>query len=198
MADQVLAGTDYRDLLVGGAGNDTLLGGLDSDVLLGGPGNDLLIGDPFKQTVPSPNPNALRLNDYLVGGAGNDVIYGDGAPQSVIWGNDTLRGGAGDDSLYGGGGNDVLYGGNGHNLMEGDLGADQFHPGHARGTVDTIPDFNFADGDRLVLDHGQRVVSITYSIFNAGADVHLSGGVEVIVQVYGSALPADGSWIVGA
>jgi Ca2+-binding RTX toxin-like protein len=82
--------------------------------------------------------------DTFVGGAGSDTLNG-GA------GNDALTGDAGDDKLNGGIGNDVLTGGN---------NADQFifnSALNAATNVDTIMDFNAADGaasnqDSIVLE----------------------------------------------
>ncbi len=81
-------------------------------------------------------------NDVINGQGGNDRIDGKS-------GNDHLRGGAGNDTLIGGAGNDVLTGG---------AGADRFlyntsaaFSASAIG-VDTISDFNRAQGDKIVLD----------------------------------------------
>ncbi|WP_160473530.1 calcium-binding protein [Cupriavidus sp. SW-Y-13] len=61
-----LDGGDGNDRLDGGTGNDSLNGGRGNDVLLGGDGNDSLSGGDG--------------NDILDGGAGNDRLYGgDGA-----------------------------------------------------------------------------------------------------------------------
>lgn len=197
MFDHQLTGGDGRDFLWAIFGNDTLAGGLGSDTLIGGFGSDTLIGDPGYQRVPSPVPGANVVNDFLSGGPGNDTLWGDGQFRSDFGGADTLHGGKGNDRLDGGPGNDQLYGDKGADTMTGGDGADHFHAGTDRAT-DLITDFNTAEGDKLVLAHGQHVVSITYNSVNGAADVHLTGGAEVIVQPLGvNAFPHDSSWIIG-
>lgn len=63
---------------------------------------------------------------------------------------DFIRGLGGNDTLAGGGGDDLLYGMSGANQLWGGIGADKFafRLGDA---VDSIPDFNAAEGDFLVL-----------------------------------------------
>jgi Ca2+-binding RTX toxin-like protein len=100
--------------------------------------------------------NGTSGNDILTGGLGNDILSG-------LAGNDTLDGAAGDDTLTGGVGADTLTGG---------LGADRFvytnisdslftatAPNNA---YDRIRDFNFGQGDRIVLS------GLPSSVFNAG------------------------------
>lgn len=72
------AGSDWADLLHGGAGNDSLSGGGRDDLLFGGAGNDRLLGGTG--------------TDYLFGGDGADRLEG-GA------GADFLKGGAGADTF---------------------------------------------------------------------------------------------------
>ncbi len=72
------AGSDWADLLHGGAGNDALSGGGRDDMLFGGAGNDRLLGGTG--------------TDYLFGGDGADRL--EGGP-----GSDFLKGGAGADSF---------------------------------------------------------------------------------------------------
>ncbi|MEO1800790.1 MAG: calcium-binding protein, partial [Cyanobacteria bacterium J06629_2] len=74
------------------------------------------------------------------GGEGNDSF--DASSTSV---DVTAYGGEGNDSLTGGSGNDLLEGGNGDNILTGGKGADTFVVGFDG--IDTIADFNFAEGD---------------------------------------------------
>lgn len=81
--NDMLEGSDARNILIGGAGDDDLSGNGGNDRIIAGVGDD--IG---------------------VGGAGADIMLG-GA------GNDDLDGGTGDDTLNGGAGSNVLTGGDG-------------------------------------------------------------------------------------
>ena len=76
-----------------------------------------------------------------VGTAENDVIYGTAK-------NDTMSGGDGHNYLFGGDGDDILVANGGVNELTGGHGGDTFliHAGH---DVDTIKDFNIAEGDKL-------------------------------------------------
>jgi len=76
--DNVLEGTDRKDLIFGFHGDDILDGGAGNDILFGG-----------------------RGHDWLFGGAGNDILFGSK-------GNDFLDGGNGNDLLLGGKGDDWL------------------------------------------------------------------------------------------
>jgi Ca2+-binding RTX toxin-like protein len=83
-------------------------------------------------------------------------------------GNDTVRAGGGDDAVDGGAGNDVLVGWYGSDTLTGGAGADQFvfttnYSSYFSGTdanpgtdgIDTVTDFNQAQGDRLAFPSGQ-------------------------------------------
>jgi Ca2+-binding RTX toxin-like protein len=86
--NDVLKGSDGRDLLEGGVGDDDLYGRAGSDFIDGGIGADDLYGD-----------DGL---DYLFGGIGND----------------TINGGADEDWLTGGSGYDAFDGGDGFDLLD--------------------------------------------------------------------------------
>jgi serralysin len=85
-----------------------------------------------------------------IGGAGNDRVFGQD-------GNDGLRGDDGDDFIDGGAGNDTIEGNAGADRMLGGAGADRFifnalsdaAPVSAGGSLDTILDFNQAEGDLI-------------------------------------------------
>lgn len=80
------------------------------------------------------------------------TITGTPASESLVGtaGDDFIRGLGGNDILAGGGGNDVLYGMSGADELWGGIGADKF-AFRLGGAVDSIPDFNAAEGDFLVL-----------------------------------------------
>ncbi|WP_210505722.1 ExeM/NucH family extracellular endonuclease [Naasia sp. SYSU D00057] len=86
--DDVLRGTNGRDVIVGLGGDDVITGGNGDDVICGGAGNDRLDG-----------ANGV---DALLGGSGDDV----------------LSGGNGADRLVGGAGTDVLDQGSGKGAAE--------------------------------------------------------------------------------
>ena len=132
-------GTDGDNVLNGGRGNDFMYGYRGNDEMHGGPGDD-----------------------QIQGHQGNDRLFGED-------GRDTLFGGQGDDALNGGAGNDSLWGGTGADALRGETGADTFNFGRSvdsttRTTeqvqtvthdvddtagIDTILDFNPAEGDRI-------------------------------------------------
>lgn len=115
--DDLLRGTEERDVIWAGPGDDTVYGGRGSDVICGGPGADLLRGG--------------RGNDTILGGPGDeDRVYGD-------LGDDKLTGGPGDRDEVGGGlGIDLVSGGPGdEDLVHGDYGWDRMDGGPGRGDV---------------------------------------------------------------
>lgn len=94
-------------------------------------------------------------DDRLVGGTGFDALTGGR-------GNDILMGGLNADVLSGGEGDDLISPGQGHDIMMGGKGADKFilAKGH-----DTIKDFNFIEGDRILV-YGEN--NITYGMSTEG------------------------------
>jgi len=101
-------GTNFNDVVKGGAFDDWLGGWNGDDRLFGLDGNDTLQGE--------------NGHDILIGGKGDD----------------RLDGGGNDDELYGGDGNDTLIGGHifdlyfGDDVLEGGNGADTFIAGPGR------------------------------------------------------------------
>jgi len=83
--------------------------------------------------------------EAVFGGKGNDTIFG-------LGGNDLLVGGSGNDTLNGGDGDDVLIGLGGSDVLIGGRGADRFVWTALSDGIDTIVDFNIAEGDRLDLE----------------------------------------------
>jgi lysophospholipase L1-like esterase len=90
--------------------------------------------------------NGSRFNDAITAFSGGSELNG-------FAGNDQLTGLSGDDWLNGGDGNDVLTGGGGRNTYRGGMGADVFAitTESLQGGLQTISDFNAAQGDRLLL-----------------------------------------------
>jgi Ca2+-binding RTX toxin-like protein len=120
-----------------GGGDDTVYGGTGNDAVWGGGGNDTLFGGAG--------------NDKLYGGADNDTLYGQ-------TGNDTLDGGTGNDKIVGGDGVDLMYGGPGADTFVWNSTSQAPIPMSpdpnwtiAINQVDTIADFNPAEGDKIDL-----------------------------------------------
>ena len=129
---EVLAGTDFNDLIhLGGAddtgyaegGNDTVYGDLGFDRIYGGAGNDSLDGGDQPDVVDGGDGDDIVIGgdsgssvagfDQLIGGAGDDTIYG-GIGIDKIYGN------LGDDVIYGGGDTDpFIFGGDGMDIVDG-------------------------------------------------------------------------------
>ncbi|PCK00089.1 MAG: hypothetical protein COA45_04205 [Zetaproteobacteria bacterium] len=96
--DDIINGSNERDVIFGGAGDDIINGNDGDDWLNGGAGNDTINGNNGLDLIVGGNDN-----DILIGGDNGDYIYGG-------YGVDILTGGSGVDYLYGGYGNDTLYG----------------------------------------------------------------------------------------
>jgi len=143
-----LFGEAGRDSLWTGAANDTLVGGNDGDWLSGGAGNDTLYGGNLP--ADGADTNAAGSGWTITGLTGTF--------------NDVLDGGAGNDTIVGGVGNDLVSGGIGNDTLTGGAGADsflfRFNSTPAGWGSDTILDFNYGQGDRLVaLDWDKTLVT---------------------------------------
>lgn len=89
--------------------DDTMLGTQFADVLNGGAGNDIINGNGGRDWI-----DGEAGRDALTGGAGDDLLYG-------WDGEDTLDGGGGGDFLFGEAGMDTLLGGPGDDVLVGGL-----------------------------------------------------------------------------
>ena len=115
--DDVLVGTNGRDVIWGGAGDD-VINALDGhDLVCGGVGDDTIDAGAGHDRV-----FGAQGADIMNGGPGNDVIVGDR-------GFDVISGDDGDDTLQGGGGQDTLLGGDGDDKIRGNAGADRLDGG---------------------------------------------------------------------
>lgn len=104
--------------------------------------------------VESAPPSApTEDDDNLTGTSGNDTIdlLGGNDSYDGLAGNDNIRGDRGDDTLSGGAGDDSLGGFEGSDVLTGGIGADTFNFTwlNDAGDVDTITDFNRAEGDKI-------------------------------------------------
>ena len=125
-----VVGTSLADSIYGNFKNNEIHGRQGNDYLNGLNGDDTLTGG--------------RGNDTLGGGRGNDRLYGG-------YNDDYLHGSYGNDTLIGGRGNDTLNGGRGSDVLEGNSGADDFVFGGFSSKVDVIKDFDFKEGDKVVI-----------------------------------------------
>ncbi len=135
----------------GGAGNDTYLVDNASDVVVeqAGSGNDTvkasvsvsLWSNVENLNLTGTNDLSAEGNDLankIMGNVGANTLTGAG-------GNDTLSGDAGADTLSGGTGNDVLTGGPGADWFV-------FDTAPSAKNVDYITDFNFDEGDKILIN----------------------------------------------
>lgn len=158
---------DTNGEIYGGRGDDEISGGGEGTFdVWGGSGDDYIDG-ASECVIDRPyggsgNDRIIQPNDFASGGSGDDFIqffdctgvaYGDS-------GNDELRatpeyedtelhGGSGDDEVIGESNNDLLFGDRGRDTLTGDEGADSFNCGPG---IDTITDFNAAEGDTKTAD----------------------------------------------
>ena len=173
-AGEKMSGTDAADRAEGLGGNDVLTGQGGDDALYGGDGDDRLSGSVGR--------------DFLDGGLGADKLYGE-------LGDDKLYGGLGDDLLKGGDGTDWINGGKGGDRLYGEAGADTFVLDLAAlDELDTIYDFDAAQGDRILVTglgvHGDA----TFDIVTYGTSTYLEmnddGVVTEIARLKGAGLDA--------
>lgn len=177
-----LRGEDGNDSIVGGAGFDDIHGNMGDDTASGGLGDDWVVGG--------------KDQDKLFGDEGGDVVFGNLGDDTLDGGsgNDTVRGGQGNDTLAGGAGNDFISGDRGSDSMVGGAGADLFHTSADAG-IDSVFDFNAAEGDRVLLDPGTP-----FSVAQVGTDVVITLGSPadqmILANIQLTSLPAG--WIFGA
>ncbi|MCW5760580.1 MAG: right-handed parallel beta-helix repeat-containing protein, partial [Phenylobacterium sp.] len=185
--DDVLRGSATGSVIRGGEGDDVLRGSANFDDINGNQGDDTASGGAGDDWVVGG-----KGDDRLSGDAGDDLVYGNLGADTCEGGagNDTLRGGQQDDVLIGGAGDDYLSGDRDDDTMTGGAGADTFHSFGEAG-IDLITDFDFAEGDRLVLDAGT-----TYWVAQSGADtiVGMIGGGQVILAGVAASSLGEG-WI---
>lgn len=127
--DDILSGRKGDDTISGGDGNDTLRGDAGNDMLNGGNGNDALFGGAgidtasYADAASGVTVTLTTLANQDTGGAGIDKLVG---IESLIGSafNDTLTGGAGNNRIDGGDGDDIINGGAGADTLIGGNGVD--------------------------------------------------------------------------
>ncbi|MGD1932835.1 MAG: calcium-binding protein [Leptolyngbyaceae cyanobacterium] len=135
------------------------------------------VSDADKSSIEAFNLNSVTFcNDLDNEASGfddsDDVING-------LGGADRLKGLSGDDLLRGGDGDDWLIGGEGNDELQGNAGADTFVFQSQNQGLDTLTDFNAAEGDQIQLvatgfdaDLDLGILSADYFAVGAAADTN--------------------------
>ncbi|MEM9967550.1 MAG: calcium-binding protein [Pseudomonadota bacterium] len=191
----ISTGTDFDDVLSGGAGDDRIGAGFGDDYIDGGPGNDEALGGDGADTLQGDIGDDTLYGeagaDMLVGGPGADQLTGQSDNDTLHGsaGDDQLRGSAGNDHLYGGPGNDELSGGLDHDHLDGGLGRDLLFGGWGddtlSGTAETEGRFSYrADGDEVDFLNG-----------GGGDDLIIAGAGDTVTAGSGADHIILGDWI---
>ena len=147
-SNEVLIGTDNKDLLYMLGGDDTAYGEGGDDTIYGGAGIDRLYGGDGRDTIYGGDSG-----DLIDGGAGDDILYGDSSGSAAA-GVDQIIGSEGNDIIYGGIGIDKLSGGLGDDVIFGGGDTDAFtHGGDGNDYID-----GESDGDILWGDGGDDLI----------------------------------------
>jgi serralysin len=136
IAKVVIAGGDWIENAIAGAGADTVWGNAipnylygGNDTIKAGDGNDALFGG---MGTGANNTGNNSGSDDLYGEAGSDIIFGNDGNDKIFGGNgttDTSGATNNNDILYGGLGDDILYGGQGADILIGAAGSDTLYGG---------------------------------------------------------------------
>jgi Ca2+-binding RTX toxin-like protein len=110
------------------------------------------LGSPVVLPLP-PAPTVIFGSNTLIGGAGNDTLVSGDSDDLLDGqaGNDSLDGGGGMDTLLGGGGNDTIVGGSGDDEIDGGQGDNILGGGNGSDVLILEP---FADGTNTSIDTG--------------------------------------------
>jgi Ca2+-binding RTX toxin-like protein len=125
--DDIFMGGDLSVGCLGGDGNDTITGGASNDHLEGNGGNDVIDGKDGRDVIAYYSAafavNVNLTTGMATGGLGNDTLSNiEDLVGSVF--DDTLTGSAGDNRLEGGDGNDSLSSTSGDDTLDGGSGLD--------------------------------------------------------------------------
>jgi Ca2+-binding RTX toxin-like protein len=182
-----VAGSNFNDIFIGGAGNDIFYGNGGNDSFTSSAGSDLMDGGAgFDSVSYAGSASAISINlDTGVasgGDAAGDVLIGIEAITGSSVG-DSLIGTAGSQSLYGGGGSDMLDGGAGDDYLNGGDGNDIIVAGAGNDSID-----GGNDVDVLVLGGSWSEYTISY---NSGSQIYTlfygglgaSSGIDTVSRV---------------
>ena len=149
--DDTVLGTSGNDNLVGENGNDTLVGNNGDDVFHfsgtatgfdavdGGAGYDRLVADASNTVITLSSMTGIdELSDggfsnVSVQGSSDDSVFD--FSNVLMYGNVTIRAGAGADTITGWSGSDTIFGEDGNDVIRGGAGADTLNGGNG---VDTL------------------------------------------------------------
>ena len=179
--NDTIVGGEGNDLINGGQGSNDLSGGEGDDIIrfggtgdstvTGGNGDDFLDGSFLNDDMNyyyyygrnaadidggSGNDTVLGTNgaDVIAGQDGNDSVLAGGGTDEIFGGDgdDILTGGRQNDTIDGGAGDDFIFGALGADVARGGEGADRFFVSGQKGDQLRILDYNYDEGDFLVLD----------------------------------------------
>ena len=172
--NNTISGNSYNNYLWSGDGNDTLYGYGGNDYLDGSTGNDLMYGGTGDDTfvvdnssdvvTESLNEGTDTVSSSISYSLGNNLEnltltgtaysgYGNTLNNTISGNNynNYLSGGDGNDTLIGNAGNDTLVGGFGNDILTGGADADKFVFNSRYEGIDTITDFAWQQGDKLLV-----------------------------------------------
>ncbi len=181
--NDVLKGSDAKELFVSFSGDDTVLGGGRANIIFGDQGNDSIYGGKGADIAYGGKGNDLiwgdRASDTLIGDLGDDSLFGgvqnsnagDPGGNDLLFGgdgNDLMNGQDGNDTLLGGKGNDLMFGGKGNDLIYGETGSDTIYGGFGSDTI--LGDYGTANEEgSITTNEGDLIFG------NAGNDL-IGGG----------------------
>lgn len=144
------SGGSAQSGLQGNSGSGTYAGGGGAGVNTRAAGDTLNIATNTVIQTNLSDANYLKILNDVTGGPNADQRVFN---QAMGNGNDLIDAGGGNDWVLAGGGNDTITGGKGSDVIWGGLGADkfQFNLSDLDGSIDTIKDFSFSQGDKLAL-----------------------------------------------
>ncbi|MBV6631915.1 MAG: hypothetical protein KI792_02650 [Alphaproteobacteria bacterium] len=185
-ANEIITGAanpDGFEAITALGGNDIIYGRQGTEVIYGNVGADQLFGGQDRDTLFGG-----KDGDRLFGNKGNDIIYGNNAEDRVFGGqgDDLIFGGKGADTINGNLGNDTINGNRGNDILIGNDGADQFVM-RAGGGIDTLVDFNAAEGDTLNIIASQVTAIFTDTFGNTQVQF-FDGSILIVAGVDSSAI----------
>lgn len=167
--DDQLIGSQFANILNGGAGDDSLNGGAAADTLNGGSGRDVLSGGLGNDAIDGGGDiDTADFGDkttgvviVLIAGAGAANI---GAEIDTLANIENLSGGLGNDALTGDDSNNQLVGKGGNDTLRGGAGIDSLDGGQGSDTAD------FSDKTTAVAAALNGLNQITVTVGGAAED----------------------------
>ncbi|MBD2608343.1 nucleoside hydrolase [Scytonema hofmannii FACHB-248] len=173
--DDVVYGSDARDVISGLSGDDIIYGNGGEDTLLGGYGNDTIYGS--------------ASNEFISGGVGNDTIYGNGGLDTIYAGegDNLIYGGSQADRIFAGSGNDTIYANGGGDFINSGAGLDTVYLGTGKATVvleagqgyDTINNFELGSSTFIV---GNLLNDLTFADESNGVRIFAGNDLLAVVS----------------